>query len=773
MGQPFQPISPVTTGGVLKVATASAVIDAEKANDAERTRDQTAPEIVGLLGYLLSIWQRNLDHKKKSGVQDQMLDNLRARDSQYSETKLQSIVGQGLPDIFMGLTNVKCAHAEAWMLDIFSSSERPWGLEPTPEPEASDIAEERIVAMVRSILVDRLQQGEEFTPEKVEKIVADLEPIADEVAEIEIKERAKAMEDKIYDQFYEGGWDDAFDDMISDVVTLKAGIIKGPIIRRHKQKKWERGTNNEWKRVTKDRLRPEYERVSPFDMFPSPEAVEIRDGNLVERMRLSRQDLIDLKGEDGYDEEAIDEVLTSFDMAHEDLGDTTDPDRAILEDRETDRLELLEDIEALEYWVSVQGKTLKEHGVEEGPDRKKLEDLAEYNITAITANQKLIFWEFAPEERIYSKTGWRKVPGSFWYKGVPELMQDLQKVCNASMRALVYNMSIASGPQAIVDMSRLASGEDVESIFPGKVWQTYNKGNVTSKAIDFFQPDLNAAELLGIYDRFAELADDYTGIPAYAYGNDDVAGAGRTSSGLSMLMTSAAKGIKRVIMGLDKNIFRTVVERQFDWNMEFVDDDAIKGDVNIVTTGAVAVMVKEQMAQRRMEFLNATNNPVDLELVGAENRANVLREVARSLEIAGSKAVKDPDEIRDAVREREQAQLQQAQAEAQRAEAEARLTLQNLEADLRLKRMEEQTAQVESQVKLAEMQLKRDKLEMDARQAGLEISLKSEDLRIKKQGADASSLTAGTDATLKSLEALEAEVEPDVEEASLVVDEGV
>ena len=61
---------------------------------------------------------------------------------------------------------------------------------------------------------------------------------AREDLEAELKERTQNMEDKIHDQMLEGGWDEAFEGFVGDLVTLKAGVIKGPIARLKKQKEY-------------------------------------------------------------------------------------------------------------------------------------------------------------------------------------------------------------------------------------------------------------------------------------------------------------------------------------------------------------------------------------------------------------------------------------------------------------------------------------------------------------------------------------------------------
>ena len=131
----------------------------------------------------------------------------------------------------------------------------------------------------------------------------------------------------------------------------------------------------------------------------------------------------------------------------------------------------------------------------------------------------------------------------------------------------------------------------------------------SAPAVRFSQPDDNANTLMGVYDKFSRLADDHSGIPAYLYGDLNVQGAGRTSSGLSMLMGSAGKGIRQVVMHIDSDVIKPIVERQYVYNMRYDEDESIKGDLDIMPRGAINLANKEQMNVRRIEFLTATANP--------------------------------------------------------------------------------------------------------------------------------------------------------------------
>jgi len=113
----------------------------------------------------------------------------------------------------------------------------------------------------------------------------------------------------------------------------------------------------------------------------------------------------------------------------------------------------------------------------------------------------------------------------------------------------------------------------------------------------------------------------------------NVQGAGRTSSGLSMLMGAGGKGIRQVVMHIDMDLVRPIVERQFSYNMRYDEDESIKGDVEVVPKGANNLAVKETVNLRRIEFLNATANPIDVEIIGRDGRAAILREVAKGLQM--------------------------------------------------------------------------------------------------------------------------------------------
>jgi hypothetical protein len=84
---------------------------------------------------------------------------------------------------------------------------------------------------------------------------------------------------------------------------------------------------------------------------------------------------------------------------------------------------------------------------------------------------------------------------------------------------------------------------------------------------------------------------------------------------------------------IDQDVTKPIVQRQFVYNMRYDEDEAIKGDVQVIARGAVNLAVKETVNVRRIEFLNATANPIDIEILGKDGRAAILREVAKGLQM--------------------------------------------------------------------------------------------------------------------------------------------
>lgn len=615
------------------VSNSTMVEDERRAADQDLQDRQNHPVLLGLSAYLRACWDAAKQAKKP--IEYIMLDSLKQRNGEYDTSKLKQIRSQGGSEIFMMITEVKCRAAESWLRDILmDSGTPPWDMSPTPIPALSPLQEAEIQQILATEMLGVIQSTG-MAPSPAQQ--SELKEVIAQDYRFKIlqaaQNRADQMKTKIEDQFAQGGWADAFNDFITDLATFPCAFLKGPIVRRQRVLGWETGPDGATVAKPIERLGPEYERVDPFYIYPEPRITNINDGYLFEHHPLTRMALADLLGVPGYDDEAIRKVLDIGNVSSW-INEDVELVKNDLERKFYSYMSPTDIFDVLEFWGKVSGKMLREWGMseEEIPDPAREYDAnvwlcGNYVLKAVLNYDPL-------GEKPYVKSSFIKVPGAFWGKAIPEILKDIQAVCNAAARALVNNMGIASGPQVEVNLERIPPNEDITQIHPWKIWQVTNDPlGSNAPAVRFNQPNDNAQTLMAVYERFSRLADDHSGIPAYVSGDLNVQGAGRTASGLSMLMGSAGKGIRQVVMHIDNDVVKPMVQRQFIYNMRYDDDESIKGDVQILPRGAVNLAVKETVNVRRIEFLNATANQFDIEIVGKDGRAALLREVAKGLQM--------------------------------------------------------------------------------------------------------------------------------------------
>lgn len=659
-----------SVGGLATVIPLKAIQEDERKR-AEQANN--APVVQALAGHLKTLWSES-KREKEMGVERRMLQSLRQKKGEYDPDILSDIKQQGGSDIYMRLSSVKARAAASWLRDVLlgARDEKPWLVQPTPIP---DLPPEEMARVTQTAMQEAYQievGGQGVTPELIYAVHSRLkERMMANVVE-EARKRADRMNMKMEDQLIEGGFHQAFSEFIDDLTTFPAAIMKGPVIRNRAGLKWSEDGQME----VVNTLKMEWERVDPFMLYPAPNSTSVENDYLFERHALSRTSLNAMIGVEGYNDGAIKAVLAEYGRGG--LREWLSVDS----ERQTEKSALTHNtstIEALQFWGSVQGSMLREWGMS---DEEVPEPTEEYNVEVWLVGTWVIKAIVNPDplgRKPYYKASYEEVPGEFWGNSIMDLIRDCQIMCNASARALANNMGISSGPQVIVNIDRLPSGEDITKLYPWKIWQVNNDqlaGNTANKPIDFFVPPSLSAELVAVQDHFSKLADEYSGIPRYMTGDNNVGGAARTASGMSMLMGNAGKAMKQVVAYIDNNVLQPMVERLYNHNMRYSDDPELKGDVSVIARGANALIIKEQEQVRRNEFLQIVlASPQIFELVGMEGLAEIVRPIAAGLNIDTDKLIPPAPVLRQRQQKAEMMQQLAMQAEANaRGQAQAAKT---------------------------------------------------------------------------------------------------
>ncbi|MBN2162440.1 MAG: hypothetical protein JW713_05815 [Pontiellaceae bacterium] len=643
-------------------------IEAQKAADKERYAPP--PDADTLLGgierHIENCWQAALRYHRTQ-IEPRLFSCLRRRKGEYEGQKLAEIQKLRGAELYLKHTGMKCRAAKSWIKDvIIPAGQKPWGIEPTPVP---DLPEELRAQIIQKRVQEAMQQfamsGQIPDMQAVTQMIAEEHERLEAAIRDEAERRARAMQAKIEDQLTEGNYADELDSFIDDLVTYPIAILRGPVLRRKKSLKWRANFQPEMT----DEIGHYDQRISPFDFFPSPGCKDVNDGYICIRDRFTRRELNSLKDVAGYSRSAIEAVLNQMQEGTiERLNTGNEPERARLESKDThlnyqtgtsdDR------VDGVWFYGSVQGIDL----VTWGMNPAEIPDLTqEYDIEAIKIGNHVVRAVLNPDpigRRPLYTTAYEKQSGSIYGEAIPEIMAPIQDAMNAVIRALVDNVGFASAQQVIVNMSRLhpASAKHAASMWPRKIWFTKDEGfGSQSSPIDFTQPQLIAQHLIRVLDKLERYADDHTGIPAYVYGNEKVGGAGETASGLNMLMNAASKGIRQVIGQVGRDVVKPRIERQYVWNMLFLDDPNIKGDCKVNARGTLAEIMRDSLLQKRQQFASQVLTPeIIFGTIGYRGVAKLLRGIVEEdLDMPG---VVPRDEEVEQQMAMQQAQAQQAES---------------------------------------------------------------------------------------------------------------
>lgn len=604
----------------------------EETNLAEACRKREQFES-SLAMYINDVWNRN--KRAKIDVDQRMIKSLRQRNGEYDPQKLALIQLTEGSEIFSMLTYIKCKAAEAWLSEAYSPIRgKCWALNHTPIPDLSPDILQKIGSRVLDQIVMAAQvyqeeSGIEVTPDEFNQVAqthfAELKEQIDKAIKDEAKKATGKMSEKIDDQLTEGHWERNFKEARSDLITLGTCLLKGPTPRKRNSLKWSQSPEREWILDMSNSVVFEYDRLSPFDYYPEDDAEDIQDGDGIEYMRLSKDDLGACIGMKGFNEKYIRAVLkdTKYGSKTERL--PIDQERSDVEGRQGN-FDNPNRIDVFNYWGSVRGDLLLEWGMDESqiPDPD-----FNYNINAwlVVGTQYVVKAVInITGVKPYSKACFEKIPGAFWGRSLPEIVRDDQDMCNATARAIQNNQGMCSLPMWEIDVGKMVDGANSDKLWAGRGFQTDTKGMNSGPAVKFYQPKSVVGELLAVYEKFSRGMDEKSGIPSFTHGDSKVGGAGNTSSGLSIFVSLSGKIINDLTHTVDIDIVSTTIERTYNYNMMYDPNPDIKRDAKVVVRGTSSLVVKEQEEIRKSELLRDTNNPVDLQIMGLDGRKELLKD---------------------------------------------------------------------------------------------------------------------------------------------------
>ena len=609
-------------------------------------------------------------------TEQRWLQDLRQYKGQYDPEVLAAI-GPTRSKAFVRKTRVKVKTIDSRVADLLfpAGSENNWEVTNTPVPSVS---EQQKAAAAQQL--KQMAQGQPIPPEALDKFVLEI-----------AREASKKMSKVIEDQLIEARYKDVSIKTIHSGHLYGTGIMKGPLVER-KVRTTLVNEGGSWIAKNESYVVPFVDYVPIWRFYPDMNATDISQCRFVyERHQMSKADLVELAMRKSFRREKILAYLKSHPNGEVQQRYYDNELRTIGERNDTQGNKQNQ-YEVLERWGWIDGDKLKQVGVSVPEDR--CHETFFSNVWLLPNGEviKAVLQPISGVTWPYHLYYFDKDETSIFGEGLGTVMRDDQTMLNASVRMMLDNSAITSGPMLEVNPALLANVAKMDEMHPWKIWfrNSVSPGTSAVKAIEL---PSRLGDLSAMADRFENNADEVTAIPRYMSGENVASGAAGTASGMSMLMGAANIVIKDLITAWDEGVTRPFIQALYRWNMQFNPDNSIKGDFDVKARGTASLVAKEVRTRQLNEFAQLTANPMDAPYI-KRDKLNRMRAEANEL----SDCVKTEDEVQaemNSPQAQQAQQLQQMQMQLAMEEMKGKAAKLMADAELAAARAQETMANIE------------------------------------------------------------------------------
>jgi hypothetical protein len=599
--------------------------------------------------------------RKRQSLEDRWAKDLRQYLGVYDPEVLANL-DENRSKVFLRLTKIKCDTMVARLIDLLfpASNEKNWNLEPSAEPSlhpdmVASVAldmRETVMAQYAITLEEATRAGKPAPPEpKVpdEKWIrdqmtkgAELHPALKEKVDDACKSMSRQIEDQLGGGVNRLSYREVSRAVMRQGMIYGTGVLKGPLVERRTLQKWQPNEAGKWEMATiqEREIKPFFEWVPVWRIFPDMEAKTKKEMRFIwQEYLLMQSDLLELAERPQFKAEVIEDYIRNHphgDAAPRNYESTL---HTLKEESAGNSPDYVDRYRVLERWGYLKGRDLAEAGVEIPENQMhrvfaaNVWILGTEVIKAVLSPLKGVVW---PYHFFY----YSQDETSIFGEGIATVMRDPQSALNASVRLMLDNAALASGPIIGVLLKYLSGDQDPDKITPWTVLK-FSKGEDIEKALKVFEMPAYTEMFLALCKFFFDFTDEVT-TPRFISGSGSkVQGAGETASGLSMLMGSANINIKDLVKGWDDDITTPFLEALYNWNMQFSDDETVKGDFDVIATGTRSLIQKEILAEKLIKIAQLTADP---RYRGRVKDDKFLAELFKSMDMDSS-LLRDDDEF--------------------------------------------------------------------------------------------------------------------------------
>lgn len=551
---------------------------------------------------------------------------------QYNGEYEPSVVSGFKPEqckAFIRLTRSKIRAMDARMSDMLfpaSSTDKFWSIRATPVPDMDDQTKQDVLQRMLEI---QQQMAEQEGIEPTEITEDQLEEALRQAAE----DRVDAMKVLMEDQIKECRYVDENEQVIHEGNLYGTGILKGPMVEVKAKQRWVRDPSSGRHVMTEvEEARPFYEHVSIWDVYPDMDPKHIDDCEfIIQRRLMPKHKVRGLARQRGFDKGKINEYLRAIPRGDAQL----EPFEQVIKgmSNNSNTTTLTKQYEVLEYWGVMSGEDLADHLAASPEEAEAMMD-QDFEVECWVLGPTVIKIQINPtaqKSRPFKFFQFESVEGCVFGTGIASIMRDTQGLFNSAIRMAVDNAARAAGPVFEVDME--LTGKAINEIVPWMVIPKRRTANYdpSARAIHIHKIPSMINDLMALANLFKELGDETTTLPSFMAGESaSVQGAADTASGLSMLMGAAQITVKDVIASFDQGITKPAIRDLYHYNMQFSEDEDIKGDMEIIPEGSRSLVAKEIRSQQLQQTLQLSANPEDSKYV---NRHKLWRHLQQDTDL--------------------------------------------------------------------------------------------------------------------------------------------
>jgi len=664
-----------------------------QAEEAERERMRAIQEeAAARVASLGSTLQREAEERvrQRGEVEDRWLKNVRQINGIYEAADMPPKDPEEFGSrVYVPLTRRLRNMVDARIVDIiFPSDQRFWVLDPSPVAEMGEIK-----GAMAKLPGDTPVPGQPGV-----KLSALMQAIEGVQKEAEMK--AGRMQRVIDDRLAECRFAAKARRAISDAIDFGTGVVKGPVpvmIRQRVRKEVDGVMTS----MIEKKVVQAYEYVPLWNFFPDMTATDIREsvGNY-EVHPMTRQELAALRGQPGFNDAAIDAILKS---------DARTDDKSRRNDlRKIAGLASANDprYTVWEFTGPIKGVDLIAAGVEDVIETESYQSVVWFCdgqvIKAITQPLN------TEQASLYSLIYWQRDKSSIFGFGLPDEVRDQQSAVNSTYRAMMDNIALSAGSQIIVNEKVVKPLDGKWRIRPRALWKLTDPSKSVRDAFATFDIPSRVQEIDLAFNRAKQLMDEVASVPAFL-GGTDAPGKIQSATEASISWTASNLWVRRFVRHWDDDFVEPTMTRAVEWEMDYNEDESIKGDYRPIPKGMASLVELEGQGQRMQQFVELVK-ALGLPL---KDGYRVARTFARTLKLDPDEMLPSEEEIA-AMAEQEQGPSPEQQM-AEMEQQKLQVTAQNNE-------MDHQAKMAELQEKAADRQMRGEEYARRERLALLELA---------------------------------------------------